>query len=65
MNLTQFFFENYKNSILKPSLEELVKNSPSRSAKLRYAVRNSNEFFIPKKFKDKFKKYVYLEAVNE
>ncbi len=59
------FFENYKNSILKPSLEELVKNSPSRSAKLRYAVRNSNEFFIPEKFKDKFKKYVYLEAVNE
>ena len=31
-------FEKYKNYIVKPSLNE-VKNPPSRSAKLRFAVK--------------------------
>ena len=64
-DLNSTFFENYRNNFLKPSLEELDQNSSSRSAKLRYAIRNSKDFFIPEKFKDKFKKYLYLEAISE
>ena len=40
-----------KNEILKPSIKEIKKNSPSRSAKLRYAIRNNNEFIYPQELK--------------
>ena len=54
-------FEEYKNKILKPSNEEISQNSPSRSAKLRYAIRNKNKFIFPKELIVKFKKYLDLE----
>ncbi len=54
-------FEDYKNKILKPSNEEISQNSPSSSAKLRYAIRNKNEFIFPEKLIVKFKKYLDLE----
>ena len=38
-------FENYRNKIFKASSEEIKKNPRSRSAKLRFAIRNSNKFF--------------------
>ena len=38
-NQKNSFFEKYKNNFLTPSKEELIKNSASRSAKLREAVR--------------------------
>ena len=41
-------FENYINKIIKPSKEEIRNNNPSRSAKLRFAVRSKNNFFYPK-----------------
>ena len=42
--------------------KEIKKNIRSRSAKLRYAIRNSHPFFYPKEFKSKFDKYSKLEA---
>tara|TARA_Y100000768_G_scaffold384403_1_gene368381 strand:- start:686 stop:1312 length:627 start_codon:yes stop_codon:yes gene_type:complete len=55
-------FEKYKNKIIKPTSSEIAKNLPSRSAKLRFAVRNSNKFTFPKDFTVKFKKYLELES---
>jgi 16S rRNA (cytosine1402-N4)-methyltransferase len=54
-------FEKYKNRILKPSIEEIKLNSPSRSAKFRYAVRNNNKFIFPDDLMNKFEKYLNLE----
>jgi len=54
-------FDKYKNKIFKPSSLEISKNSPSRSAKLRYATRNKNKFIYPEELVNKFKKYLDLE----
>ena len=54
-------FENYKNKIVIPSSEEIIKNNASRSAKLRYITRCKNDFFYPKDLKKKFIKYLELE----
>ena len=58
------FFENYKNKAIKPSSQEIITNPPSRSAKLRVAIRNKNEFKDVEEFKLKFKKYLNLEEIN-
>ena len=56
---------NLFTSILKkpllPSAEEIEKNIRSRSAKLRYAVRNANSFFYQEEFIKKFSHYLNLE----
>ena len=57
-------FESYKNEIIKPSQKEVEKNSPSRSAKLRYAVRSKNKFTYPEEIIIKFKRYLDLESLN-
>ena len=57
-------FDKYKNKIIKPSNKEILKNSPSRSAKLRYAIRNKNEFFYPEELINKFRMYLDLEGKN-
>jgi 16S rRNA (cytosine1402-N4)-methyltransferase len=57
-------FEKYKNKIIKPTNLEINKNPPSRSAKLRYAVRNKNKFIYPEELSIKFKKYLELENAN-
>ena len=54
-------FERYKNKIFKPSINEIKLNSPSRSAKFRYATRNKNRFIFPEKLLIKFKNYLELE----
>ncbi len=58
--------ENLFNLVSKkpliPNLEEIKKNSRSRSAKLRHAIRNENSFIYPKEFEDKFSKYFDLES---
>ena len=54
-------FENYKNKIVIPSSEEIIKNNASRSAKLRYITRCKNDFFYPNDLKKKFIKYLELE----
>ena len=53
-------FNDIANTIIKrrkkgkinyiPFPKEIEKNYSSRSAKLRYVVRNNNNFFIPQKF---------------
>mgnify|MGYP001351816089 CR=1 FL=1 len=54
-------FHNYKNQTYKPSKREVEQNPPSRSAKLRFAIRNSNKFIFPSDLLTKFKKYLDLE----
>ena len=60
-NKNTSLFEGYKNKIFKPSIEEINKNAPSRSAKLRYAIRNKNKFIFPEELSIKFKNYLDLE----
>ena len=59
-----FLFENYKNKILKPSIQEINQNSPSRSAKFRHAIRSKNKFIYPEELIIKFKKYLDLENTH-
>ena len=58
------FFESYRNKPMSPSKVEIEKNPPSRSAKLRFALRNKNIFKEPNELKNKFKKYLQLEGIN-
>ena len=46
---------------LVPDVKEIKENIRSRSAKLRYAIRNNNSFFYPNEFKNKFVNYFKLE----
>jgi 16S rRNA (cytosine1402-N4)-methyltransferase len=49
---------------LVPSSTEVNENIRSRSAKLRYGIRNKNSFFYPSEFKKKFVNYFELEGVG-
>ena len=55
-------FEKF-NKIIKPSQKEIKINPPSRSAKLRYAIRCKNNFEFPDEFFENFKDYTNLEKV--
>ena len=57
-------FDEYKNKVFRPSKDEVEQNNRSRSAKLRFAIRSSNDFKYPKDVIKKFKKYLDLEAIN-
>jgi len=46
---------------LAPDIKEIEKNIRSRSAKLRYGIRNNNSFFYPEEFKNKFINYFKIE----
>ena len=59
-----YLFTDYKNKILKPTKLEISKNFPSRSAKLRYAIRNKNNFIYPSELLKKFKKYLDIEEIH-
>ncbi len=61
-NIDFLLFDKYKNNIIKPSNLEIIKNPPSRSAKLRYAIRNKNNFIFPEELITRFKKYLDLES---
>ena len=63
-NLNLALFEKYINKTIKPSKEELNKNNPSRSAKLRFATRSKDKFIYPTNFIKKFSKYLEIEASN-
>ena len=43
-------------------MQEIKENIRSRSAKLRYAIRDNNSFFYPNEFKNKFANYFELEG---
>ena len=64
INHDQFLFEKYSNKIIKPSKFEIDKNNPSRSAKLRFAIRSENKFSIPRNLFQKFKNYLDIEDIN-
>ena len=57
-------FEAYRNKPIKASIEEIQLNHPSRSAKLRFAIRNANEFKYPNNLKNKLRKILDLENTN-
>tara|TARA_Y100001958_G_C21179365_1_gene509556 strand:- start:209 stop:1219 length:1011 start_codon:yes stop_codon:yes gene_type:complete len=63
VNDNSILFENYTNKALRPSKKEINKNNASRSAKLRFAIRNKKEFSYPENLIQKFKKYLDIEAI--
>ena len=59
---SKILFENYSNKIITPTKNEIEINNPSRSAKMRFAVRSEDEFFTPVDFKKNFNHYLDLES---
>ena len=57
-------FKAFSKKALIPNEEELESNIRSRSAKLRYAIRNDNSFFYPNEFKKKFENYFNIEGIK-
>ena len=55
-------FQFVSKKPLVADINEIKKNIRSRSAKLRYAIRNNNSFFYPEEFKNKFSNYSKLES---
>ena len=45
-----------------PEIKEIKENARSRSAKMRYAIRNNNSFIYPNEFLNKFESYLKLEG---
>tara|TARA_X000001036_G_C20691716_1_gene809639 strand:+ start:2184 stop:3194 length:1011 start_codon:yes stop_codon:yes gene_type:complete len=64
INNNSFLFENYNKKAFKPSINEIKKNNPSRSAKLRFATRSKNKFIYPTNLFSKFNKFLDIEANN-
>ena len=62
-NQTNLFHLSQKKP-LTPSNKEIIKNYRSRSAKLRFGIRNNNPFVLPNEFLKKFEKYSKLESIN-
>ena len=58
------FYKLLSKKPLTPSKNEINKNVSSRSAKLRYAIRNNNSFVYPNEFKKKFENYLELEEIK-
>ena len=58
-------FNHYKNKIIVPTSQEIIKNPPSRSAKLRYAIRSNHKYTFPTELLVKFKSYLDLESLHE
>ena len=63
-NRNSEIFEKYSNKIIRPSKKEIIKNNPSRSAKLRFAVRSENDFTFTFNLFKKFNKYLDIESLN-
>ena len=61
-NNKETLFETYKNKIIKPDDQEVEENNPSRSAKLRYAVRSKDNFIYPTDLEKRFFNYLELEG---
>ena len=60
-NKSQLFKLLSKKPLI-PTSKEILYNNSSRSAKLRYAVRNNNSFFYPSEFTKKYQNYFNLEG---
>ena len=57
-------FEKYNKKVIKPTKNEIIKNNPSRSAKLRFAIRSNKKFIFPENVLVKFDEYLNVEAIN-
>ena len=57
-------FKLTSKKALIPDEKEVYQNIRSRSAKLRYAIRNNNPFFYPAEFKKKFENYFTMEGIR-
>ena len=56
------YLNNYKNKVIKATTKEINRKNPrSRSAKLRFAIRSSDEFIEPQELRNKFKYLTDLE----
>ncbi len=49
---------------ITPSEKEILINRPSRSAKLRYGIRNNKKYFFPNELTEKFKDYLEIEGMG-
>ena len=63
-DISKELFKIINKKPLVPGSKELKNNIRSRSAKLRYAIRNNNPFFYPEDFSEKFQNYLKLEALK-
>ena len=59
----QNLFKFFQKKALTPSDYEIKVNHPSRSAKLRYAIRNNAKFSYSKTMNTKFNKYTNIEKL--
>ena len=57
-------FSTLSKKPLTPNKKEINQNIHSRSAKLRYAIRNNKSFFYPEEFKKNFESYFELEETR-
>ena len=57
-------FKSALKKPLVPSRKEIIHNNRSRSAKLRYGIRNNNSFHYLEDFKKKFNKYFRLDEIK-
>jgi 16S rRNA (cytosine1402-N4)-methyltransferase len=49
---------------ITPSEKEILTNPPSKSAKLRYGIRNGKKYFFPEKLMEKFRNYLEIEEMG-
>jgi len=63
-NTACFLFEKYNKKVIKPTSHEIKINNPSRSAKMRFAIRSKNQFFFPQNLFKKFSNYLDIEGVD-
>ena len=63
-NSKHSLFKIISKKPLMPSESEIHENLRSRSAKLRYAIRDNNSFSYPNEFKNKFLNYFKLEGIR-
>ena len=54
-------FKESSKKALRPEEKEIFENTRSRSAKLRYGIRNNNSFCYSKKLEEKFRNYLKTE----
>ena len=57
-------FTKISKKALRPEQKEIIENIRSRSAKLRFAVRNNNSFFYSEEIKKKFENYIKIEEIR-
>ena len=59
----QNLFKFFQKKVLTPSEDEIKENHSSRSAKLRYGIRNNIKFSYSKTMDTKFNKYTNIEKL--